>query len=128
MAVQVVFRDGGEVDGAGGGCFVSVVCHAGFHISESKVELDEVVVKDELDKAMINIAGVDGEFTVAGVNSTLDDEVDVEDSKERATPIPCTIHHARCNGLMDEHAPHKTFVPLVRVRHLRLGLRGTTKR
>jgi hypothetical protein len=31
VAVEVVFGDGGEVDGAGGGCFVGVVCHAGFH-------------------------------------------------------------------------------------------------
>ena len=27
IAVQVIFRDGGEVDGACGGCFVGVVCH-----------------------------------------------------------------------------------------------------
>ena len=40
--MQVVFRDGEEVDGAGGGCLVGVVCHGGFHLPESKVELDEV--------------------------------------------------------------------------------------
>jgi hypothetical protein len=31
VTVEVVFRDGGEVDGASGGYFVGVVCHAGFH-------------------------------------------------------------------------------------------------
>ena len=82
MAVQIVFRDGGEVDGTGGGCFVGVVCHGAFHFSESKVELDKVVVEDKLDKAKVNIAGVEGELTVAGVNGTLEDEVDVEESKE----------------------------------------------
>ena len=65
MAVQVVFRDGGEVDGAGNGCFVGIVCHAGFHFSESKVELDEVGVEDKLDKAKVDIPGVEGEFMVA---------------------------------------------------------------
>ena len=30
VAVEVVFEDGGEVDGAGGRCFVGVVCHAIF--------------------------------------------------------------------------------------------------
>ena len=35
-------RGGREVDGAGGGCFVGIVCRAGFHFSKSKVEPDEV--------------------------------------------------------------------------------------
>ena len=98
MTVQVVFRDGGEVDGAGGGCFVGVVCHAA-----SKVELDEVGVEDEPNNAKVNIAGLEGEFTVAGVNGTLKDEVDVKETKEGTTP------HARytCNGLADKHVRHK---------------------
>ena len=50
-------RDGGEVDGVGDGCFVGVVCHAGFQFSKSRVELDEVGVENELDKAKVNIAG-----------------------------------------------------------------------
>ena len=81
MVVRSVFRDGGEVDGAGGGCFVGVVCHAGFHFLESEVQLDEVGVEDELDKAKVDIAGVGGEITVAGVNGTLEDEVEVEKSQ-----------------------------------------------
>ena len=103
MAVQVVLRDGGEVDGAGGGCFVGVVCHVGFHFSESKVELDKVGVEDELDKAKVDIATVKGQFTVARVNGILENEVDVDESKEGTTP------HARytCNGLTDEDGPHK---------------------
>ena len=71
MAVQVVFRDGGEVDGAGGGCFVGVVCHAGFHLSESEVELDEVGSRRRTRQ---------GHTTVAGVNGTLEDEGNVEES------------------------------------------------
>jgi len=60
-------------------------------------------VEDELDKAKANIAGVEGEFTVAGVKGTLEDEVDVEESREETRPVP--IHS--CNGLTDEwHAPH----------------------
>jgi len=39
-------------------------------------------VEDELDKAKVNIAGDEGEFTIAGVKGTLEDEVDVEGSKE----------------------------------------------
>ena len=46
-----------------------------------------------------------GHATVAGVNGAVEDEVDVEESKEGTTPIPCTIHS--CNGLTNEHAPHK---------------------
>ena len=61
---------------------------------------------------------------VAGVNGTLEDEVNVEESKEGTTPIPCTIYS--CNGLTDEHAAHKS-VHLVRVRRVRLGLRSTKK-
>ena len=49
---------GREVDGAGGGCFVGVLCHTGFHILESKVELDEVGVKDELDKPRSVLQGL----------------------------------------------------------------------
>ena len=107
MAVKVVFRDGGEVeiDGAGGGCFVGIVCHAGFHFLESEVQLDEVGVEGEVDKATVDIAGVDGQFMVAGVNGTLEDEVDLEESQEGTTPMPCTIHS--CNGLTDEDAPRK---------------------
>ena len=86
--VHVAFGDGGEVDRAGGGCFVGVVCHAGFHFSESKAELDEVGVEDELAKAKVNIAGVEGEFRVAGVNGILEDEVEVEESKEGTAPMP----------------------------------------
>ena len=43
-------------------------------------------VEDELDKGKVNIAGVEDEFTVAGVKGTLVDEVDVEESKERTRP------------------------------------------
>ena len=67
MAVQVVFRNDGKIDGAGGGCLLGVVHHASFHFSESKLELDEVRVDDELDNAKVNVPGVEGEFTVAGV-------------------------------------------------------------
>ena len=84
---------------------MGVVCHGAFHFPESKVELDKVVVEDELDNAKVNMAGVEGEFTVAGVNDTLEDKVDVEESKEGTTPIPCTI--PSCNGSKDKHAPHK---------------------
>ena len=101
MAVQVVLGDGEEVDGAGGGCLVGIVCHGGFHLSESKVEL----AKDGLNKAKVDIAGVEGEFMVAGVNGTLKDDINIEESKERTTPIPCTTHS--CNGLTDEYVPHK---------------------
>ena len=82
-----------------------MVCQASFHFSESKVELDEVGVKDELDKAKVDIAGIGGKFMVAGVNGTLKDEINIEESKGGTTPIPCTIHS--CNGLADEHVPHK---------------------
>ena len=61
--------------------------------------------EDELDKAKANIAGVEDESMVAGVNGTLKDEINVEESKEGTTAIPCTIHS--CNGSTDEHAPHK---------------------
>ena len=88
MAVQLVFKDGGEVDGAGGGCFVGVVCHAAFHFLKSNVELDEVGVEEELDKAKVNMVRVEGEFRVAGVNGALEDEVDVEKSRDP--------YHARC--------------------------------
>ena len=40
----------------------------------------------------VNIAGVEGEFTVEGVNGTLKDEVDVEESQEGTIPVSCTIH------------------------------------
>ena len=105
MAVHVEFRDGGEVDGAGNSCFVGVVRHASFQFPESEVELDKVGVEDELDKAKVDIPGVEGEFTVAEVNGTLKDEVDVEESQEGTIPMPCTIHS--CNGLSDEHARHE---------------------
>ena len=62
-------------------------------------------VEDELDKAMVNIAGVEGEFTVTGVKGTLVDEVDVEESKEGTRPaVACRTHPY--NGLTDEHALH----------------------
>ena len=83
---------------------MGVVCHAGFHFSESKVELDKVGLEDELDKDKVNITGIEGEFTVAGVNGSLKDEVDVEEPKEGTAPIPCSVHS--CNDLTDEHAPH----------------------
>ena len=93
-----------ELDGAVDGCFVGVVFHGAVYFSESEVEVDEVGVADELDKAKVDI-GVEGEFTGAGVNGALKDEVDVEESQEGTTPMPCTIHSY--NGLMDEHVPHK---------------------
>ena len=105
MAVQVVFKDGEEVDGADGGCLVGMVCHAGFHLSQSKVELDEVGVGDELDKTKVDIATFKDKFTVARVNGILEDEVDVEESKEGTTPMLCTIHS--CNSLTNEHAARK---------------------
>jgi len=71
-----------------------------------------VGVEDELDKAKDNIAEVEGEFTVAGVKGTLEDEVDVEESREETPPILCRIHS--CNGLTDEHALHGcTFLSFV---------------
>ena len=88
---------------------MGVVCHAGFHLSESKVELDEVGVEDELDKAKIDIAGVEGEITVAGVNGSLEDEVDVEESQERITPMSCMIHS--CNGLIGLEKHNETVIP-----------------
>lgn len=51
MAVQVIYRDGRDVDGADGGCFVGVVDHPDISFSRSKVEFDEVGVEDELEKA-----------------------------------------------------------------------------
>jgi hypothetical protein len=72
-------------------------------VAEYEVELDGVGVEDELGKAKTNIAGVEGEFTVAGVKGTLEDDVGVEASKEGTRPAPCRIHS--CNGLTDEHAP-----------------------
>ena len=62
-------------------------------------------VAEELDKAKVEIAGAEDEFTVAGVNGTFEDEGDVEESQKGTTPMPCTIHS--CNGLTDEHAPRK---------------------
>ena len=62
MAVHVVFGDGGGVNGAGNGYFVGVVCHADFHHSQLKVELDEMGVEDDLDEAKVKIAGVEGEL------------------------------------------------------------------
>ena len=62
-------------------------------------------LEDGLDKAELSIEGAEGEFTVAGVNGTPKDEVDVEESKEGTTLIPCAIHS--CSGLTDEHAPQK---------------------
>ena len=79
-----------ELDGAGDGCFVGVVCHGAVHFSESEVELDKVGVADELDKAKIDIAGVEGEITVAGVNGALEDEVDVEISQKHSYHTRCT--------------------------------------
>ena len=35
-------------------------------------------VKEELDKATVNIAGVEGKFMVAGVKGTLEDEVELK--------------------------------------------------
>ena len=63
-----------------------MVCQASFHFSESKVELDEVGVKDELDKAKVDIAGVGGKFMVAGVNGTLKDESTSKNPKEEQHP------------------------------------------
>ena len=94
-----------ELDGAGDGSFVGIVCHGAVHFSESEVELDEVGVADELDKAKVDIAGVEDESMVAGVNGALKDKINVEEPKEGTTPIPCTIRS--CNGLRGEHAPHK---------------------
>ena len=62
-------------------------------------------LEDELDKAEPSIEGAESEFTVAGMNGTPKDEVDVEESKEGTTLIPCAIHS--CSGLTDGLAPHK---------------------
>ena len=69
----------------------------------------------KLDKAKVNIAGVESEFTIAKVKGTLKDEADVEEFNKGTTPILCTISPAA-----NEHAPHG-HTSLVRVRCLRLG-------
>jgi hypothetical protein len=81
-----------------------------FDVAESEIELDGVGVEHKLDKARVNIARVEGEFTVEGVKGTLEDEVDVVQWSGGRT----------CYAWM--------YVPLVRVRRLILGLRSATKR
>ena len=46
MAVEVVFGNGGEIDGAGGGWFVGVVYPAGFHFL-GDVDDDGLVPKEK---------------------------------------------------------------------------------
>ena len=46
VAVEVIFGDGGEVDGAGG-CFVGVACHAGFHFFFGNVDDDGLVPEEK---------------------------------------------------------------------------------
>ena len=76
-------------------------------------------VEDKLDKAKVNIAGIEGEFTVAKVKGMLEDEADVEESNKGTTPMLCTIYS--CSG---RTCSARTYVPLVRVRCLRLGFIG----
>ena len=95
-------RGGREVDGAGGGCFVGIVCRAGFHFSESKVELDEAGGRRQTRQ---------GHTMVTGVNGTLKDEVNVKGSKEATTPAVLSMIHF-CKGFINEHGPHNHPSPL----------------
>ncbi|EDR10101.1 small secreted protein [Laccaria bicolor S238N-H82] len=63
------------------------------------LEIGYLWVEDKLDKAKVNIAGVQDEFTVAGVEGTLEDEVDADRKHDpyRAGYAPSS------NGLTDEH-------------------------
>ena len=67
---------------------MGVVCHTGFHFSESDIELDGVGVEDELDKAKVKIVEVEGEFMVAGVKGTLENAVDVSGFEKLANLCP----------------------------------------
>ena len=68
-------------------------------------------VEDKLGEAKVNIAGIEGEFTVAKVKGMLEDEADVEESNKGTTPMLCTIYS--CSG---RTCSARTYVPLVRVR------------
>ena len=47
-----------ELDGAGDGCFVGVVCHGAVHFSESEVELVEVGSKTKSTRPRSTLQGL----------------------------------------------------------------------
>lgn len=75
-----------------------------FDVAPSEIELDGVGVEDELDKAKVNIVGVEGEFTAAEVNGTLIDEgvVKGQSGEQHLRRINTLLHR-----LTDGHAPHR---------------------